>query len=156
MKTWDQMMMSERDEFVAEKVMGLVGCPHYRIVNFGSAGGAALMKDDDECTCPREHYSVKVTSNLHGIVGGCPMYTTDIARAWDIVEKMISRGYSFDLRTYVEGSYGPWHAQFYGPGNESDSEPNSVMSMMRVFGAARSEDAPEAICLAALRARSAL
>jgi hypothetical protein len=60
------------NEYVAEKILGLIKCGGWSYMNFGSAGGAALMKNckhkDGEC------YSSRTTGNMMGKIGGCPEY----------------------------------------------------------------------------------
>lgn len=63
-------------------------------------------------------------------------YSTDIAAAWEVVEKMLrpDRDYSFSIQTNSAGKSGWFHCRFNGE-----------------FGGA-APTAPHAICLAALKA----
>lgn len=68
-------------------------------------------------------------------MGILPHYSTDIAAAWEVVERMRSGGWRLELRDWV--TY--WSARF-------NSDPDSQGRF------AKEEDVPHAICLAALKA----
>jgi hypothetical protein len=78
------------DEYLARVVMGLVPCPNWNYMNFGSAGGAALMKacvhKDGEC------YPSICTGNVHGKIGGCPQYSTNIYATQALIDRIVSLG----------------------------------------------------------------
>lgn len=72
-KTWDEMTDRERDELVAEKVMGWRrGRPERGNMPWLPPGA----------------------TRSHGGVMNIPAYTTDIAAAWQVVEEMARRGYT--------------------------------------------------------------
>lgn len=102
-RAWDQMTTQERDALVAEKVMRL---RHRHMA-------------DTEWLWLSERV-------FYGS-------TTDIARAWEVVEKL---GEQFAVTIESDGA-GRWDAAFWA----GDEDYN-----------AWSSSAPEAICLAALRA----
>jgi len=68
-----------------------------------------------------------------------PKYSTDIAAAWEVVEKMKEEFY-FNLHLNRQGNY---EARFQG----------SILAKEEIMGAAYSESAPHAICKAALAAK---
>lgn len=69
-----------------------------------------------------------------------PKYSTDIAAAWLVVERMISKGYSFSIYIHAEDAMLPyWMATF-------------KMENSQKGGSGGHSTAPGAISLAALRA----
>lgn len=75
-----------------------------------------------------------------------PEYSTDIAAAWQVVEKMRTDGWRFDLYD----SFAGWRATFGRPGGIDRGE-----NMWVLRASDRHETAPEAICRAALAALEA-
>lgn len=129
----------ELDTEIAASIMGLIACPDWKIVNFGSAGGPAVQSKCSHAagTC----YSLVETGSMFGTVGGCPRYSTDIVAAWTVVEHLMATldGAIFSLIS----AHGEWEAGFgyWAPGEQwiaHDSAPQTV------------DTAPLAICLAAL------
>lgn len=118
----------ELDTEIATKVMGLTACPDWKIVNFGSAGGPALQSECSHAagTC----YSLVETGSMFGTVGGCPHYSTDIAAAWPVAEKLRETHGEVWIRSTESGW---WNCRLAETGvNRSETT------------------APLAICLAAL------
>lgn len=111
---WAEMSARERDALVAQKVMG-------EIVTWRTATVGGV-----ERKWPTEH----------GIM--CRYYTTDIAAAWEVVERMEQLGWRFDLSTY----------QAFTMMTGVDFEHITSDGLAE----ATCETAPEAICVAALRA----
>lgn len=135
MPDWDEMSPRERDALVAEEVMEMTPCPHYERVNFGAAGGPMLQRDNEACDCDGETYPEDAIGSIHGTIGGCPHFTTDISAAWRVVEEMRDDDYWFKLLI--------------------DYSPERVKATCRgeVSSFRDSDRVPEAICLAALRAK---
>lgn len=65
------------------------------------------------------------------------LYSTEIESAWDVVERMRSLGYVFDLKQLTDGT---WHAQFYS------------LNLQRGDYSGYELTAPVAISIAALKA----
>jgi hypothetical protein len=130
----------ELDVLVAEKVMGLIPCDQWTEMNFGSAGGPALLKNCDHENC----YSTLEIGSIHGTIGGCPHYSSKIHSAWEVVRRMQSSGYDLTLESGGGGE--EWFASFRpsvpAAGGDAANE-----------GAARSSSgsAETAICLAAMK-----
>lgn len=106
---WNEMSPRERDALVAEKVMGNdYNDPKY----FNSSNNNIRVWDDD-----------------------LPRYTTDIAAAWEVVEKLRP-----DILLNVQPYGDFWHCKAF-------------TVHMHELAHTRAKSAPEAICLAALRAK---
>ena len=135
----------ELDLLVAEKVMRLVSCDMWTETNLGSLGGPALLKNCFHENC----YSTLEIGSLLGTIGGCPRYSSQINIAWEVVRRMNSLGYELMLISCNTGE--EWFASFRtatpvvseSPVNESDAQKSRG-------------EAARAICLAALRALSAI
>ena len=67
-----------------------------------------------------------------------PPYSTDIAAAWLVVEKLENQGWHLILNNLGQPHSGKWSAQF-----------TDVFGRVQVYGEA--ETSPHAICLAALK-----
>lgn len=110
----------EMDQLVAEKVTGW---------QIGSHNGLSNLSPEGSRWC-RERNPME----------GIPYYSTDIAAAWEVVEKLHLSGF-----TVYSGLVGPLEphaiAKIIGRGRECE---------------VKAETAPHAICLAALRAINAL
>lgn len=79
-----------------------------------------------------------------GKLGDLLHYSTDIAAAWQVVEHMRSKKWSY----YIEGYRGyPHDVEFRGPEQEAGYGPDR---------SAHADTTPHAICLAALQAVGAL
>lgn len=72
-----------------------------------------------------------------------PLRSTDIAAAWEVVEKMRERGFDMELRTFTEGVVAEFR-EYEKPTNEEADGRAAVDP--------RDGGAPLAICLAAFRA----
>jgi len=128
----DQMQAGrEMDALVAEKAMGisvqLFGDPCY-LVNY------CLRKDNGDLyyfkgECPLKASREEVKELI-------PNYSTDIARAWEVVEKM--KNYLFVCGRTDDGI---WEAYFF-----------PVNSGIGKLSEAHGDTAPSAICRAALKA----
>ena len=105
----------ELDALVAEKVMG---CKVYVEAN-----------GNPRCDCPGANATGPRPHASYGLYASLKRYSTDIAAAWEVVEKMREDGFLVALYR----SAGAWIA---------DTNP----------GYGKSDTAPHAICLAALRA----
>ena len=106
----------ELDALVAEKVFGV---PHGDC--FDTYGGKRCVKHDE--------------------YGGPQCYSTDIAAAWEVVEKLIALGYWFDVAWNGES------AQV-----DLDCKVPTRMGWDRVVDGLTASTVPLAICRAALRA----
>lgn len=79
------------DRAVAE-ALGLIACDDWEPINFGSAGGPALIKkcSHDEC------YPAQMLGSVMGPVGGCPRYSTDLGIAmihvWPALKRLCKDG----------------------------------------------------------------
>lgn len=110
----------ELDALVAEKVMGLVNCEKHK----GSYCHAFPESPDKG--------------------GETKPYSTDIAAAWEVVEKMIGLGFTYEISFNVR-----WDCQFFLDGRTGNGQDDK-------HGAGNSETAPHAIALAALAALAAV
>jgi hypothetical protein len=75
------------DSKIAEMVFGLTPCDGWERVNFGSAGGPALMK---RC----EHlqgrcYPSQTVGSINGRIGGPPRYSSDYGAAMQVFEALV-------------------------------------------------------------------
>lgn len=120
--------MDERaiDKLIAEQVFGRIPCNEWHFLNLGSSGIRGWTNN-------RQHDSEKHNCYPQGQQ---PNYSTDIAAAWKVVERLTSTGFSISLVVLTSAA----HASFYIP--------NTRYSVY----AASSDTAPMAICLAALKA----
>lgn len=138
---WNEMSPRRRDALVAEYIMGAMWW------RSSTTGRRALFIEQ-----PPEWFTEKAdgTEPLVGdwnTYGGFPAYTTDIAAAWEVVEKVHDDEFWLKLthRThyYETGEDAPmWDAWF-----------RCVRAGIRGDHVAKRATAPEAICLAALRAK---
>lgn len=141
MKPWAEMTARERDALVAEHVMG------WRWVKV--TPDKAFYGDDAiklggfwlDGTCSVNTTRADGTPN-------CPHYSTNIAAAWEVVERMGSLGWVVEVRVFPEGSpQGPkrlataWKEEIcFGELERSEG--------IQVVGIT----VPEAICFVALKA----
>jgi len=145
---WNELLPRERDALVAEKVMEyetVDGLTLYRWVrdhptpNFSGRTGKHAMVDPDEWyrlfSAPIGLTAAKWTD--------LPKYTTDIAAAWEVVEKM-PKSAVVELRNMHEGVR-TWHAEVW-------LLPSPFASAYGDGFVGNADTAPEAICIAALRA----
>lgn len=127
----------ELDAEVAEKVMGLVACGAW--VQEWELG--PFYWAERKCTVHAACYPADVSlrdqpTGFHATDTALPFFSTDIAAAWPVLEKMLARGYTASL----------------------DMDPDSVPYVMQFWDAndkmshAVSKSLPLAICLAALAA----
>jgi len=77
------------NEFIATEIMGLRPCNGWQYVNFGSAGGPALMKEcthgDGEC------YSIMTIQSMNGPIGGTPRYDSIWNYTKELIQKLRSK-----------------------------------------------------------------
>ena len=141
MKDWNAMSPRERDALVAEKVMGREPRTTWIATNDGGksccaststrgpwrdrADLAEWLEDQQAKGYHRDYEIAKWESH--------PRYTTDIAAAWEVVEKMHGDGRDVWISYFEEGDI---QVQV----DSADAHLGSPAS------------APETICLAALRA----
>lgn len=137
---WLDLTRFERDILVEESVMGL--CVHQ---------WEAVHEDDSSWEPDWQVRCVKcgketsgAYGNLRPVSGKANPYTTDIAWAWEVVEKLGAKSlnavaHKVGFATFTMARYpsGDWRASLVGHG---------------AVAAAIAPTAPEAICIAALRA----
>lgn len=111
----------ELDALIAEKVMGC-------------RPEADTSGDGPVCGCIDRSHSDKL--------GWLKEYSTDIAAAWEVVEKLRSPSKMFFEIRFEDKC---WSAQFY-------TAKASVELVRRWYGTGLLDSAPHAICLAALKA----
>jgi len=138
----------ELDELVARQIMEQVPCDGWKPISFGMAGGMALQK-----TCSHEDgkcYPTQVISQLGGIVGGCPQYSSEIKVAWKVVEKVCNWNNGDAMLTLKGQGKNPTPLEDDDTGEwwEATIGDNSGREW-QVEG----KTAPEAICKAALMAK---
>ena len=91
------------NEYIAQKIMGLEPCDGWHYVNFGSAGGAALM-NNHKCKHERgKCYPNMVTGNMNGRVGGCPEYDKNPQPSKELIAHWIENGHFVSLAITKEG-----------------------------------------------------
>ena len=47
---------------------------------------------------------IEEVKTIHGMLGGPARYTTEIAAAWQVVDKMLERGFGIVISRHAEGS----------------------------------------------------
>ena len=119
----------ELDALVAEKVMGL----EVRSITVMDSKGT--HSDVGTVDAPRRMPDGRMGVNVDKL----PAYSTDIAAAWEVVEKL---GLAFELGWLPEDKGFNWDASF---GEKRGSEAGTTTY---------ASTAPHAICLAALKAMS--
>ena len=137
----------ELDALIADKVMGMAPCDAWRPWNMGSAGGPMVAISYEDGRCKNGHERGKCYSVvMNGPAGGCPKYSTDIAVAWSVVEKLNENGWY--VWVFSHGAhYGCWMERF-------DVNKDDTVSERRI-PACEADTAPLAISLAALKAAGA-
>lgn len=75
------------DKLIAEKIFNLVPCDGWEPVSFGSAGGMFLQKmcyhKEGEC------WPNKTVSNMSGVIGDVPKYSTMFSHTKILLDKML-------------------------------------------------------------------
>ena len=132
--------LREVDRLIAERILGVRPCKEWKRVSLGSAGGPALMhkaekQHDHEC-----FPDIDEIPTFAGTLGGPPRYTTDIAMAWRLLDKMHERHFGVVIAHRAED---PTYEVELSPMKSADAEHGSRVA---------EGTAPLAICLAALRA----
>jgi hypothetical protein len=90
------MTNDELNGYLAKRVMGLVPCDGWRLINFGAAGGPALLKE-----CEHENgrcYAVSPVGSIHGRVGGVPEYATEIRAMRELIKCLNDRGLTVEVQ----------------------------------------------------------
>lgn len=127
------------------RFMGLVPCDGWKVVNFGSAGGPLLVGDN----CPHkegECYPTREVESMGGTFGGVPHYSTDIACAMQVFEKLRGSGEWCCLNIFSDFHYIYYVSLTRFDLNEDEESPHEPTIK------ARDESLPLAICRAALAA----
>lgn len=137
---WADLTPRERDALVAEKVMGLVPCTEWQLLHHGGLSGPAYGLMAGSCTLHGGHPDQPSRCMPEALYPR--PYTTDIATAWEVVEKLDC---NFDLHHYPRDT----DQETF----EVDGPPKTwcAVSVIR-YAEAWGDTAPEAICIAALRA----
>lgn len=117
--TWDDLPHRQRDQLVAEKIFGA------EVSSGWASGSLAIMQDLGSIKLPGE---------------ALPAYTTDMAAAWLVVEKMLERV----VFTCEVGDYGSNEGKYVAITFDRTSAQNEVRTTAATM--------PEAICLAAFKA----
>jgi hypothetical protein len=102
-----RLTLREIDRLIAEKICGIRPCKEWKLTNLGSAGGPVLIhgdwmkqaKHDYEC-----YPDIDEVKTIHGMLGGPARYTTEIAAAWQVVDKMLERGFGVLMSGRAQGS----------------------------------------------------
>lgn len=129
----------ELDALIAEKVMGWKRIPVPPDAN-GHFAGEALMQTD-----PPPNFRWNPLGKIP-FDTWVPHFSTDIAAAWQVVEKLVAEGYCPALLYDDEGHWG----LFFDGVSQAEAQPESYV----VFTTpAWADTAPLAICLAALKAK---
>lgn len=135
--------LRDLNERVAHKVMGLVPCKEWKHVNFGSAGGAGLIKEcihgNNEC------YPTASVSRIGQSYDGVPDYSGQVAMAFEVVERMREQGWTPELSSNYPDP--EWDVAFQLREKLGDDIWRS-----RGHGEHSAVSLPEAICRAALKA----
>jgi hypothetical protein len=142
----------ELDAAVAEEVMGReIFSREWPCIYFKSDETWEVAPEDYQTREPRrwggqpeivwKFSAVNIYGQPYSSLHRVPDYSTDIAAAWDVVEKIEALEYG---KVRIDGShYHGWHCSVcWGPGNDGEGE---------AFGVPGAT-APEAICRAALAA----
>jgi hypothetical protein len=98
------------DRLIAEQVMGLAPCEQWTTISLGSGGGPAMTTYGMDCP----HVVGTCYPAVPGLVApgnGPAPYSTNIAVAWQVVEKISAGDFAFRL----SGKADRWRAFFGGP-----------------------------------------
>ena len=137
---WSSLTPRERDALVAEKVMGWVIDPGACHDDPTEIHTAFLF---DPAQYPDAYPSVSHGLRPERSDQFVPHYTTQIARAWEVVEKMQSMNHQQDI--HIQCLHGKWDVSMcHFERNEEQMEWGDWTI--------NAPTAPEAICKAALRA----
>ena len=141
----------ELDEAVATTVMGLVPCDEWTLLHHGGFAGPAygLMAG----SCPKHGGHPDEPTRCTPAETFPPAYSTDIAAAWEVVEKLRADGYTVAVTTSGHEAFA--HVMVYRTKPYGDDDELRVMDKESCEGA-NADTAPHAIALAALAAVGAL
>ena len=124
----------ELDLLMAEKVLGLIACDKWTLINLGSAEGPAFKKNCEHENC----YPASEQDSALGQMGGCPQLSTSIEAAWKVVEHMRRKGFEFALDS--KGG-DPYWAEFatmdYSVGRQATGDCPALaicLAALQVFG----------------------
>jgi hypothetical protein len=146
----------ELDALVAERVMGLIPCAQWRSVNFGSGGGPTMMSHSEKDSPHPGQQCYPAVPGLDHPYNKPASYSTDIAAAWQVVERMRELGFRCMLELLVSaGTIGPpWHvnpevasASFRRVGGEASLDE----ALHKNWWYSKAETMPLAICIAVLK-----
>jgi hypothetical protein len=138
------LKLCEIDRLIEERIFGTKACNEWKQVSLGNASGPALVHGD--WTNPVKHDyecypDIQGVQTMQGKLGDPPQYTTDIAAAWQLVERMYQRGFSTLIVRDAEDSQ--YEVEMRSTLPEDTKEERIVF---------RETTAQLAICLAALKA----
>lgn len=85
----NQVAGRELDAIISHYVMGIAPCESWSYMNFGSAGGPALIKGDCE---HGENGCYPLVLGRGAKLSGPPNYSTEVGVAWEVIEHMQGRG----------------------------------------------------------------
>ena len=101
------LTLQEINRLIAERIFGVRPCKEWKQTNLGSAGGPVLIHGD-WMKPVKHHYQcypdIEEIKTIQGTLGGPARYTTDIAAAWQLLEKMRERGFAFLIARGAEDS----------------------------------------------------
>lgn len=144
---WNEMSPRERDALVAEKVMGW---KRYAAVSRGNRVVVIAEKLGDcwhiHSRSQRDPGTWEATDDPLTETWNLKRYTTSISAAWEVVEKMREEGLLFEIGSRVSEG---WYAMTMHADYRSCPECDGPYDLPYWHA----PTAPEAICLAALRAK---
>lgn len=139
---WSEMTPRERDALVAEKVMG------HKLVDIREAESIAreVWKTQPDCQVFLAGFHAHQEDGGFYFDGwSVQHYTTDIAHAWEVVEQLVDEKRQVEV-TWENGASSAYSTLFW---TCSTTEPYGYENIAHHHA----DTAPEAICLAALRAK---
>lgn len=143
MKTWDEMDSRSKDALVATEVMGSDMRHEWDNDGWCEDCGAQETRFAQMYWDQNPWHQKKHPRPVETRCNGKP-YSTDIGYAWEVVEKMEADGWRFVLHNGVQ------HPEYTHRADFHDDVRPFVPDGHHVAGGV---SAPEAICLAALRAK---
>lgn len=84
----------ELDAAVAREVCRLAPCSAWHEMNFGSAGGAALMKSECSHEQGKCYPEIEIGAGINGRIGGPPRYSSDLNACRQAEMELERRGLS--------------------------------------------------------------
>lgn len=92
----------ELDKLIAEKIFNMIECDEWEPTSLGSAGGLVLMKNCNHENCWPKHKG----ENIHGIIGGCPRYSTCPSTNKILLDRMLEQMPHKDIHIEHLDGYG--------------------------------------------------